>query len=392
MKKRIIAFSITIFLASGFVSPALADTYIVKKGDTLEEIAAQYNLSVQQLQELNNLTSDHLQINQQLITSTSSLTKAGTTSIDPTQTTTYTVVKGDTLNKIAKKYNLTVTELKKLNPSSSDKLQIGDLLIVSQTTTQAETTTTLDLIETKTYTVIKGDTLSKIAKKHNVTVAKLKKLNPSSSDKLQIGDLLIVSKTTTQVVKEASVKTTIDLTETEIYTVVKGDTLNKIAKKYNLTVAELKKLNPVLSKSDVLTIDQQLTVGQSANDAETSTENQVITEAKKVLGAPYLWTGVSPSGFDSSGFIYYSFKQAGAKTSRYSIATYYNLAKKVTSPKPGDLIFFALGSDKAVANHGGIYLGDNEFIHVTVNKGVTISSLTNSYYKDQLIDYKRLEF
>ena len=336
MKKSIIVLSTVAFLSSGFISHASADTYTVKKGDTLEQIAAQYNLSVQQLQELNDLSSDRLQINQQLITSTSSLTKKGASNnlLDPTQT--------------------------------------------------------------KTYTVVKGDTLSKIAKKYKLTVATLKQLNPLSSDKLQIGDTLIVSKTITQAVEEASETTTIDPTQTKTYTVVKGDTLSEIAEKYKITVAKLKQLNPVLLKSDVIIIGQKLTVGKSSSNTGTSTKDQqvdtVITEAKKVIGAPYLAAGISPRGFDSSGFIYYVFKQAGYKISRSSVATYYKLGKEVSSPKPGDLIFFALGSNKAIVNHSGIYLGDNEFIHVTLNKGVIISSLTNSYYQSRLIGYKRLSF
>lgn len=327
MKKSIIALSSAVLLSFGFVSPALASMYTVKQGDTLEKIAREYNLSVQQLHELNNLTSDVLQINQQLITSVPSIS---------TQTKTYTVVKGDTLGKIAKKYHLTLAELKKLNALTSTKIHVGDKLIVSSIAA------------------------TKAMEKENET------MNNNS-------------------------------TQTMLYTVVKGDTLGEIAKKHNLTLEELKKLNPYFKTTDFVKIGQKIRVAKSVIDTAALTNDQqidtVIMEAKKVINAPYLWTGVTPQGFDSSGFIYYSFKQAGYKISRSSVSTYYELGKDVSLPKPGDLVFFASDVDHAVVmNHVGIYLGDNKFIHVTESKGVQISALSSSYYQSRLIGYKRLVF
>ena len=183
---------------------------------------------------------------------------------------------------------------------------------------------------------------------------------------------------------------------------VKGDTLSKISRKTNLTVAQLKSINSL--KSDLIRVGQKLKLSKSASTAPAdknddgkveapSSGNKVaklVSEAKKLIGTPYSWAGASPSGFDCSGFIYYTFKKAGYEVPRLSSSTYYDMGKKVTSPKSGDLIFFATGSNKAVVSHMGIYLGGGEFIHASSSKGVTISATSNSYFKSKIIGYRSL--
>ncbi|MET3317770.1 UNVERIFIED_ORG: peptidoglycan endopeptidase LytE [Peribacillus simplex] len=349
MKKSVVAFSTLAILSSTFVSPALASTYTVKSGDTLSKIAQKHNTTVKDLKLLNNLKTDLLKINQKLITPNSKTTttttaKPASVSVEKTKKTTYTIVSGDTLTRIANKHNLTLAELKKLNNLKSDRIYAGAKLIVSSSTT----TTTIDL--------------------------------PSSS-------------------KPSNVTSPPKLSGT--YVVVKGDTLSKISKKANLTVAELKSINSL--KSDLIRIGQKLKLVKSANTDSTDQSNEkvdaphsgnkvdtLVSEAKKLIGSPYSWAGASPSGFDCSGFIYYTFKKAGYKVSRLSSSTYYDMGKKVTSPKSGDLIFFATGSNRAVVSHMGIYLGDGQFIHASSSKGIEINTVSNSYFKSRIIGYRSL--
>ncbi|RID84761.1 peptidoglycan endopeptidase [Peribacillus asahii] len=281
MKKSIVAFSAAALLSGLFVSSASASTYTVKKGDTLTKIAKKYDLTVKKLKELNNLKSNTIYVNQKLVTSKKETTAAkATVSVKNEKTTTYKVVAGDTLTKIANKHNLTLGELKQLNNLSSTVIKVGDTLIVS-----------------------------------------------SSSPEM---------------------------------------------------IIEL----PKETKS-------------SANTYETENDpsiEKVIAEAKKVIGTPYSWAGSTPAGFDCSGLVYYAFKQAGYNISRHSSSTYYALGKKVSSPQRGDLVFFATGSNRSVINHLGIYLGDNQFIHASSSKGVMISSVNEAYYKSRLIGYKKLNF
>ena len=155
----------------------------------------------------------------------------------------YTVIKGDSLYKIAQKYHITVDELKKLNNLSSSNLTIGMKLkipVSSSTTNNEEMSPST---KTYTYQVKKGDTLYQIAKKNNTSVAKLKKLNNLSSNTLTIGQTLLIPSSEE---------------EYFIYTVVKGDTLYQIAKKNNTTIDEIKKLNNLTTNT--LKIDQKIKI------------------------------------------------------------------------------------------------------------------------------------
>ncbi len=147
---------------------ASVDSYVVKKGDTLYGIANKYGITVKELKELNNLNSDILSIGM-LLNVPSSLSSSNT----------YTVKKGDTLYGIAKKYNLSVDDIKKTNNLNSNMLSIGQNLIIP-------------IVGDTTYVVKKGDTLYGIARDNDLTVDKLKKLNNLTSNELSIGQILIV--------------------------------------------------------------------------------------------------------------------------------------------------------------------------------------------------------
>lgn len=200
--------------------------YTVKSGDTLYKIAQNNNTTVDEIKSLNNLTSNTLQIGQTLKLP-SPLTPEDT----------YTVKSGDSLYKIATKYNTTVDELKRINNLTTNILSIGQVLKLP-TTTSAPTKT-----DTVNYTVKSGDSLYKIAVQYNTTVDAIKSQNNLTTNTLQIGQVLQIPLT--------------NQTGTT-YTVKSGDSLYSIAKKYNTTVARLKELNNLTS--NLLNIGQILIV------------------------------------------------------------------------------------------------------------------------------------
>lgn len=206
-----------------------SEYYIVEKGDTLYSISKKFNIPVEEIKRINNLENNLLQIGQ--IIYLKDQEKSSEEGF-------YTIKKNDTLWSIAQKYNTTPEELKKINGLVNDNLQIGQNLIIKQLEDQ-ETNDTI-------YTVEKGDSLWKIAKKYNISVPELIEKNNLIDLTLQIGQKLLVP-----MLEENNISN-------NTYIVEKGDTLWSIAKKNNISVNELKELNNLTS--NLLSVGQKLTI------------------------------------------------------------------------------------------------------------------------------------
>ena len=148
--------------------------YTVKKGDSLWNIANNYNVSVNDIVDYNNLGTTVLQVGQQLLIPDSSM------STDNESGITYVVKSGDSLWSIAKKYDVSVNELKNANNLVSNMLSIGQELVIPETN------------EYKIYIVKSGDSLWKIARDNGVNVNDLIALNNLNSTVLQIGQQLLI--------------------------------------------------------------------------------------------------------------------------------------------------------------------------------------------------------
>lgn len=125
-----------------------------------------------------------------------------------------------------------------------------------------------------------------------------------------------------------------------------------------------------------------------AKEAAAASTTNVIKEAKKYIGTPYRYGGISPKGFDCSGFVSFSYKKVGVALP-HSAAAMYQKGKSVSKSKlkPGDLVFFNTGSKKI--SHVAIYIGNNKVIH-SVSNGVKIDYLSNPYWKTRYIGAKRV--
>ena len=114
-----------------------------------------------------------------------------------------------------------------------------------------------------------------------------------------------------------------------------------------------------------------------------------VQTALRYLGAPYVYGGVSPSGFDCSGYVYFVQDTVGRPIPR-EIADQYEAGPHPTDLRPGDLVFFQ-DTDVVGLSHNGIYLGNGRFIHaVDESRGVVISSLTDAYWMEHWYGATRL--
>ena len=117
----------------------------------------------------------------------------------------------------------------------------------------------------------------------------------------------------------------------------------------------------------------------------------IVATAKQYMGAPYVYGGMSPSGFDCSGFVNYVYKLCGYSMSRVASSIYNNNGTYVEKAnlQIGDLVFFA--SNSSSIGHVGIYIGNGQFIHSSSGAGcVVISDLSSSYYLKNYVGAKRI--
>lgn len=336
----------------------------------------------------------------------------------------YTVKSGDSLWSIAHKHQTSIASLKSLNDLKNDLIFPKQVLQLDGSSSkktndkqvnQKKETTSSSSANQKTYTVKAGDSLSKIAVAHNISLTDLMEWNKLDTTLIYPNDVFIVAKpdSNTNATKEKPTKETKNKSNqsekraTATYTVKSGDSLWKISKKYSMSITKLKDINNL--SSDLIRVGQVLSVNSSAaseqekapapktevnekptkNDQVDYNVDKLIQTAKSFLGTSYVYGGDDPGeGFDCSGFIYHVYNQAGKDVNRLSSSGYYNRSYYVNTPKVGDLVFFENTYKKGIS-HLGIYAGNNTFIHAS-SSGVKQTSLDNSYWAKHFDGYKRL--
>ena len=236
--------AVTEYLGFKYTPPFDLTTYTVKKGDSLYSIARQFGITVNELKSSNNLTGDTLTVGQKLTIPQSDVSGD-----------LYQVQKGDTLYSISRKLGVTVVDLRMANSLNTDTLTPGQLLVIPSTEDNNDSTTT------NTYIVARGDSLWTIANKNNTTVDEIKRINNLTSNMLSIGQVL-------------KLPTQDKVEEVEMYTVQKGDSLYSIAKKFGVTVDEIKSLNNLTSNN--LSIGEQLMIKSTTGDEPVNPEEECI--------------------------------------------------------------------------------------------------------------------
>ncbi len=324
----------------------------------------------------------------------------------------YKVVSGDTLFSIARKYKVSIEEIVKLNKLGSNTLlHPGQILKIPGLSYTQKAKEAVAKNKKTVYRVKKGDTIFSIAMKYNMRVDTLRKMNNlKKHPKLKPGmELTVLGKPITIAKRKKPTK----------HIVKKGDTLWSIAKKYNLTLYELRILNPKmttksLKKGSVLNVSKERAIklakrlkkikkrrkknltGALAKYQRSynSSNSSVVRYAKRWLGSRYVWGASRPGAFDCSGFTQYVMKKTkGRVIPRMSRRqAYYGKYVSRRDLRAGDLVFFDTSrSRRGYVNHVGIYIGNNKFIHASSAKHrVIITSLNKPFYRSRFMWGRRI--
>ena len=195
------------------------ETYTVKPGDTLYGISRKFNTTVNELISLNNLIDTNLSIGQEIKLPDKEIV---------TDYEIYEVMEGDSLYKIANKYNIMVSDLIDYNGLPTTIITVGDIIRIPKNKVNGKE---------NVYVVKPGDSLYKIANLYNVSINDLVATNNLTSSILSIGQELIIP------IKPVTEEDYV------VYKVLPNDTLYSISKRFNTKVDVIKSFNNLTSNN-----------------------------------------------------------------------------------------------------------------------------------------------
>ncbi len=425
----VIRFLVVLFLLVFSLNSYAYRIYTIKKGDTLIGIAHKFGLKAKLIKRANprinwrrirpnqkikipelinkKTATRKLQNSQQSIGAEAILHKKSTvnnTNKIHTQNT-YVIKKGDSLLKIAHRLNYSPKQLKQMNPKIDWlKIRPGQRIVLPDTHTVKKQSPKPGEIGDGYYIVNKGDTLRSIAKRFGMSLKKLMQLNPKLNKIIRPGDVVVIPKELTKKIKVCEQERLFIppryLLYSEIYRVKRGDTLWKIAKKFNTDIDIIRTLNDISGKTirigQVIFVPSRDLKGADKLKLRYSILNQerhaIIKYAERFIGAPYRFGGESLRyGIDCSAFvqrIFSKFKIHLPRTAEEQYR-YAGVFVPLSRLQPGDLLFFHTLSYARVT-HVAIYIGHGKFIHAAGRRsGVKISHFTR-YYRRRFIGAKRI--
>lgn len=228
--------------------------HVVKRGETLSGIAAQYRVSQRQIKHWNKLRSSRIYAGQSL--------KVGLAAQSGDW---YRVQRGDTLSKIARQFSVSVNTLKVLNRLAGDGIRAGQKLRLRPA---ARSTLADDYDEEpREYVVRRGDTLSKIALRFDVGLNFLRQLNQLKSDRILIGQKLRLRSSRL---------------EEAVHVVQEGETLTEIARRYQVSVGQLQRLNALVG--DRILIGQKLRLKEAESTVHIVERGDALWEIARAYG------------------------------------------------------------------------------------------------------------
>ncbi|MDD2581853.1 MAG: NlpC/P60 family protein [Desulfuromonadaceae bacterium] len=275
--------------------------------------------------------------------------------------------KSESLQSIARKYHVSVNEIKSVNNMTSSRVRKGTRLIIPSHA-EPQQKKVASSAHQNTYKVSKGDTLPKIARKTGVRIADIKNLNRLKGNRVKAGQVLTLV--------AAEVPADAASTSANRLQLVNKDLLNE--QEISDTLAELTDL-----ESD-----------QPVDLAKTLEAKQATTSLKKsaysFLGAHYRFGGNSRTSLDCSSFTQQVFRQLSVKLPR-TAREQFSVGNEVMRGdlRKGDLVFFQTYAN--FPSHVGIYLGNRKMIHASSREHrVVISTMDTPYYLSRYLGARRM--
>jgi len=288
----------------------------VEAKETYYSISRKYNVNYKDVMTYNDSKFLQIGVILKVPTNISFTATTTTTAVTNADIIEHTVKAKDNLNMLAEKYGTTVNEIKRVNNLTSINLQIGQVLKIPATGNAAVQEAPIatapvvskpvlassDNSTTIEHAVKPKENLNLLAEKYGTTVDEIKRLNGLSSSNLQIGQVLKIPSATannSDVAVEKVVPTPTPksyqkpVNETQgsnaaggfEHTVITGETIYTIAKKYGLTTYQLKTLNGL--PSNELTVGQKLKIVGAKQVTET-TEDENVGENSNTIKDPSL--------------------------------------------------------------------------------------------------------
>lgn len=259
---------IVLILCVSLSTVAQTTTHTVQKGETLFNIAQQYNVEVAQLKQWNDIQADQLAVGQTLVIRKTSQENG----------TTHTVQPQETLFSISKKYNVSIAEIKAWNNLESNNISVGQKLTIypSEENNSGQRSIVVDneTQQNTYYTVKSGDSLFRIAQEHDMEVEELKQLNNLTSNTIRVGQRLTVRDNKGEA--PPSVETTIESSPQGKFASYEisgnSETLKEILTKFRMDEEEFQALNSGID-------------GTTFEPGQTVT---VLAPANKTYKNPYL--------------------------------------------------------------------------------------------------------
>ncbi len=365
MKVFLFLFLFSIFCFSLALKDSFAtsnNTYIVRKGDNLYSISKKFKIPVSDIKEINNLSSDRLSVGMKLILKkdmslntpqrakneqTPIVISRVSTNSDPFETRYHRVKKGESIEKIARKYSTTVERIMEVNGLRTTKLQVGQQILIRSP-------------KPEIHIVKKGDTLWNISVKYGINPEELREINGLQNNSLKIGQKLFLTKKTSESEKDTQLS--------------------------QLTSEQSK----ISSETPLQKVEEVKELAKSNELSGLSIRERLIVFAKKLMHLPYRFGGNGPFGIDCSAYVQKVYSLIGLDLPR-SAREQFRLGEEIEKEDlaVGDLVFFRTYA--SFPSHVGIYLGNNLFIHASSKtKRVTIDSLETPYYLKRFIGARKL--